>query len=94
MRTDLAHLLAERGLPADHAAGFSCTLALAKEEAVAPTDGDAATLLLLRHNGQAHAVSMGATRNDRGAGIAGLQTGIGMPLQARFVKENGAMGSA
>ena len=57
VRTDLAHLLAERGLPADHAAGFSCTLALAEEGAVAPTDGEAATLLLLRHNGQALAVS-------------------------------------
>jgi hypothetical protein len=73
VRTDLSHLLAERGLPADHAAGYSCTLALAEEEAVAPTDGEAATLLLLRNNGQALAVSTAvAVANPNAASLLPL----------------------
>lgn len=57
VRSDLSHLLAEHGLPADHAAGFSLSLALPEEQAVAPTRGDVATLFLLRPEGPAIAVS-------------------------------------
>ena len=57
VRSDLSHLLADHGLPADHAAGFTLTLALADEEAVAPTAGEPATLHLLRAHGTPLAVS-------------------------------------
>jgi hypothetical protein len=61
VRSDLSHLLAEHGLPADHPAGFSLSLALAEEQAVAPASGDVATLFLLRPEGPAITVSTGIT---------------------------------
>jgi hypothetical protein len=57
VRSDLSHLLAEHGLPADHPAGFSLSLALAEEQAVAPASGDLATIFLLRPEGPALTVS-------------------------------------
>jgi hypothetical protein len=59
VRSDLSHLLAEHDLPAGHPAGFSLSLALAEEQAVAPASGDLATLFLLRPEGPAIAVSTG-----------------------------------
>ena len=51
VRSDLSHLLQERGLPADHPAGFGMLLPLADEEAVAPTADEPCTLFLIRHDG-------------------------------------------
>lgn len=51
VRTDLSHLLTERGLPADHPAGFGLLLPLGDEEASPPTPDEPCTLFLLRHDG-------------------------------------------
>lgn len=56
VRSDLSHLLLERGLPADHPAGFSLRLALGDEEALAPTADEPSTLFLIRHDGSFLAV--------------------------------------
>lgn len=56
VRSDLSHLLLERGLPADHPAGFSLRLPLADEEALAPTADEPCTLFLIRHDGSFLAV--------------------------------------
>jgi len=51
VRTDLSHLLTERGLPADHPAGFGLLLPLGDEEAIPPIPDEPCTLFLLRHDG-------------------------------------------
>lgn len=56
VRSDISHLLLERGLPADHPAGFSLRLPLADEEALAPTADEPCTLFLIRHDGSFLAV--------------------------------------
>jgi hypothetical protein len=56
VRSDLSHLLLERGLPGDHPAGFSLCLPLGDEEALAPSDAEPCTLFLIRHDGSFLAV--------------------------------------
>jgi hypothetical protein len=56
VRSDLSHLLLERGLPGDHPAGFSLRIPLGDEEALAPTADEPCTLFLIRHDGSFLAV--------------------------------------